>query len=191
MKNKETKATRFIIVDLEATCDESGFDRAKMEIIEIGAVEMLAADAKPSREFARFIRPVATQALSAFCTDLTSITQADVDSADGFSVVFREFLDWIGGDAFIFCSWGQYDLNQIRQDCLRHDFPFPTVLENHINIKKLYAEVQNTRPMGMSGALHHAGLPLTGRHHRGIDDARNIAALARLVLPLSDLNEKI
>jgi 3'-5' exoribonuclease 1 len=180
MKNLDT---RFIIVDLEATCDESGFDRAKMEIIEIGAVEMLAADATHSREFVRFIRPVITPKLSQFCTNLTSITQNDVDNADGFSVVFREFLDWIGDAPFIFCSWGQYDLNQIKQDCERHNFPFPQELENHINIKKLYAEVQNIRPMGMDGALRHAGLPLIGFHHRGIDDARNIAALARLVLP--------
>jgi 3'-5' exoribonuclease 1 len=184
MKNVNT--TRFIIVDLEATCDEHGFDRAKMEIIEIGAVEMLAADAPPSREFARFIRPVVTPKLSPFCTQLTSITQTDVDNADGFSTVFHEFLDWIGDDPnkpFVFCSWGQYDLNQIKQDCERHRFLFPQTFENHLNVKKLYAQVQNTKPMGMDGALRHAGLPLVGFHHRGIDDARNIAALARLVLP--------
>ena len=32
-------------------------------------------------------------------------------------------------------------------------------------------------------ALAKAGLPLIGTHHRGIDDARNIARLAGLVLP--------
>ncbi|NYD46543.1 inhibitor of KinA sporulation pathway (predicted exonuclease) [Actinomadura luteofluorescens] len=34
----------------------------------------------------------------------------------------------------------------------------------------------------MSGALHHAGLPLEGRHHSGADDAWNIAALVLRIL---------
>lgn len=29
----------------------------------------------------------------------------------------------------------------------------------------------------MNQALEHAGLPLEGHHHRGVDDAWNIAAL--------------
>jgi inhibitor of KinA sporulation pathway (predicted exonuclease) len=33
----------------------------------------------------------------------------------------------------------------------------------------------------MAQALQLAGLPLEGRHHRGVDDAWNIAALALLL----------
>lgn len=68
---------RYIIVDLEATCRESGMPREEMEIIEIGAVELLSAEAEPTREFSRFIRPILNPELSAFCTQLTSITQRD------------------------------------------------------------------------------------------------------------------
>ena len=35
----------------------------------------------------------------------------------------------------------------------------------------------------MERALARIGLPLEGTHHRGIDDARNIARLAALMLP--------
>jgi inhibitor of KinA sporulation pathway (predicted exonuclease) len=35
----------------------------------------------------------------------------------------------------------------------------------------------------MARALKIAGLPLEGTHHRAIDDVRNIAKLAMLVLP--------
>ena len=35
---------------------------------------------------------------------------------------------------------------------------------------------------GMAGALRRVGLPLVGTHHRGIDDARNIARLLPWVL---------
>jgi inhibitor of KinA sporulation pathway (predicted exonuclease) len=34
----------------------------------------------------------------------------------------------------------------------------------------------------MKGALFMLGLPLEGRHHRGIDDARNIAKIAQIIL---------
>jgi inhibitor of KinA sporulation pathway (predicted exonuclease) len=46
-----------------------------------------------------------------------------------------------------------------------------------------FAEQQGTEPCGMKGALRRMGIPLDGRHHRGIDDARNIAKLAQIILP--------
>ena len=46
-------------------------------------------------------------------------------------------------------------------------------------MKRAFSEAQ-ARPrkkLGMAEALKHCGLPLEGTHHRGIDDARNIARL--------------
>ena len=36
---------------------------------------------------------------------------------------------------------------------------------------------ETTRPLGMKGALAMEDIPLEGTHHRGIDDARNIAKI--------------
>jgi inhibitor of KinA sporulation pathway (predicted exonuclease) len=74
---------RYIITDLEATCWENVRAPERMEIIEIGAVALASATAVVG-EFNRFVRPIAEPRLSAFCTQLTSITQADVDGADIF-----------------------------------------------------------------------------------------------------------
>jgi 3'-5' exoribonuclease 1 len=180
---------RYIIVDLEATCWEGtgNYYPAGVrpnEIIEIGAVVLPSAASSAADEFGRFVRPVAKPELSDFCIKLTSITQADVDSAAIFPAVFQGFVNWIGPEPFVLCSWGQYDLNQFRADCGRHDFPLPATFERHVNVKKEFARVFKVRPCGMAEALKHAGLPLEGQHHRGIDDARNIAKLARLVLPV-------
>ena len=87
---------RYIVVDLEATCWENVRDFGRMETIEIGAVELPSANSPPSREFSRFIRPVAEPHLSEFCQRLTSIRQRDVDQADYFWAVFPEFTAWIG-----------------------------------------------------------------------------------------------
>jgi inhibitor of KinA sporulation pathway (predicted exonuclease) len=144
---------------------------------------MPSASGAPTREFSAFVRPIAEPILSDFCRQLTSIRQKDVDRADDFSVVFPEFVEWIGEEPFFLCSWGQYDLTQFRMDCERHHLPLPPSFERHINLKKEFSNQLGVKSMGMARALAKVGLPLTGTHHRGIDDARNIVRLAALVLP--------
>src|SRR5258708_1116962 len=126
---------QYIICDLEATCWEKGTSPARMEIIEIGAVKLPSSQEPPIDEFARFVKPINDPILSAFCNQLTSIQQADVDLADRFDVVFPAFLEWIGTTTFVLCSWGAYDLRQLKTDCERYHLPFPASLDRHINLK--------------------------------------------------------
>ena len=179
---------RYIIADLEATCWERRTDRTQMEIIEIGAVVLQSAAGPLGEEFSRFIRPIASPKLSPFCMELTSIRQEDVDGADYFWTVFPEFTDWIGPEPFVLCSWGVYDLYQFQTDCRRCGLPFPDTLSKHLNLKKTFARLKNIRPCGMSKALEIMSIPLSGRHHRATDDARNIAKLALLLLPELEKN---
>lgn len=176
---------RYIIMDLEATCDREGFPPERMETIEIGAVCLEAAAGPVGDSFEAFLRPIATQTLTAFCTELTGITQSDVENAEPFYTVFPRFVQWCEapGTPFTLCSWGAYDLKQLQRDCERHRMPFPPTLLQHINIKAEFSRQRGLRPMGMMGALAHERIAATGRHHRGIDDARNIARIAEAVLP--------
>src|SRR5689334_7820859 len=114
----------FLVVDLEATCWAEPRPRDRMEIIEIGAVRLDDALSVVD-EFTSFVRPVVEPTLSTFCTELTSITQVDVDAADPFSIVFPAFTDWIGDGEARLCSWGFYDVGQFRLDCARHGVAFP------------------------------------------------------------------
>jgi inhibitor of KinA sporulation pathway (predicted exonuclease) len=41
----------------------------------------------------------------------------------------------------------------------------------------LYYPVSHEQKAGMSGALRLMNIPLEGIHHRGVDDARNIAKI--------------
>lgn len=52
-----------------------------------------------------------------------------------------------------------------------------------MNLKHEFAVLTDGRPRTMKEALRFMSLPLEGRHHRGIDDARNIARLAVWILP--------
>lgn len=174
---------RYIIVDLEATCWEKGTRPDRMEIIEIGAVMLETRSGPASEEFAEFVRPINEPVLSDFCRELTSIRQEDVDSAGFFGPVFGRFLDWIGDAPYRLCSWGAYDLRQFKTDCRRHGVSVPESFNHHINLKTVFAAQKGIKPCGMKGALLNLGIPLEGQHHRGIDDARNIAKIALTILP--------
>ena len=114
----------FICCDLEGTCWDSGplqpVQRKETEIIEIGAVRM-DRDRTIIDEFQTFVRPQRHAELSTFCTDLTGITQADVDAAPPLPEAMAGFAAWIGNPDSVLVSWGAFDRNQIRRDCRRWD----------------------------------------------------------------------
>lgn len=165
----------YLVIDLEATCDRSGFPRDEMEIIEIGAVLVDPKTLLPTDEFQTFVRPILHTRLTPFCTELTSIAQSDVDGAPGFPEAIEALRSWLPGPVR-FGSWGYYDKRQLEQDARLHWVKLPFG-KGHLNIKQQFADRLKTRPMGMARALKRVGIELEGTHHRGIDDARNIAKL--------------
>lgn len=176
-----TATTHYLVVDLEATCDDlETIPREKSEIIEIGAVLVDAATLQPIDEFQAFVRPLLYPRLTAFCTRLTTITQADVDRAPTFRVVAPTLAAF--GKGALFCSWGGYDKNQLERDAKRSGIR-PPLGPRHWNLKEAFARVAGDRSQcGNQTALRRVGLRPTGTHHRGIDDARNIARLLPYVL---------
>lgn len=169
---------KYIIVDLEATCWQ-GKALAPNEIIEIGAVAVDENQAIIS-EFNSFVKPFASSVLSAFCIELTSITQQMVDNAPYYPEAITAFKNWINeisGETYCLCSWGFYDKKQFLQDAKLHGLPTEW-LAPHISIKHQHHKIKPTkRPLGMKAALALEDIPLDGTHHRGIDDARNIAKI--------------
>ena len=159
-----------IIIDLEATCGDESYYRDEQETIEIGAVDITGTP----REFARFIKPVRHPVITQICTALTGIAQRDVDEGDAFSEVLPQLEAWMGGICTFF-SWGTFDRDQLHRDCRWHgiDYPFPS----HVNLADVYKKNSGSKH-GHRQAMRRLGLTPLGRHHRGIDDAHNIARLA-------------
>lgn len=173
----------YLVIDFEATCcDQGSVPRDAMEIIEFGAVMVDAADIRIVDEFQSFVRPVRHPRLTGFCTRLTSIRQADVDTAPGFPECVAAFESWLSRHRhFAFCSWGDYDRKQLQQDCDFHRIANP-ITAPHRNVKRLFSERRGMKKTyGLSEAVASVGLAFSGTHHRGIDDARNIARLLPFV----------
>lgn len=186
-----------LLIDLEATCWESEFDRPIApdgiqyvnEIIEIGAVLLEGGSLKELDEFQVFVKPQQNTVLTDFCKKLTHITQSNVDNAANFQKVYREFIDYFnlqGRSEPVFASWGNYDRNQITSDCSRHALLYPFRKENHLNIKTHVAKLMNVAPRSVGKMLSFLGMEFDGVQHRALDDTKNIARIMREVKSRAD-----
>ncbi|MEV4615575.1 3'-5' exonuclease [Kitasatospora sp. NPDC049258] len=165
------------VVDVEATCWEGQAPPgAVSEIIEIGlTVVDLAAGERVGRH--RILVRPARSTVSAFCTELTGLTQAEVDTGRSFAEACRLLAAEHGAGRRPWASWGDYDRHQFARQCAATGAAYPFG-RRHTNAKLVFTEAHALRKRpGMAQALRLAGLPLEGRHHRGEDDAWNIAAL--------------
>ncbi len=174
-----------IVVDLESTCcsDNILIPIADRETIEIGAVAICPDSGKTISEFVSFVRPVKNKNLTQFCIDFTGITQADVESGEIFPEVWNnKFIPWLK-EVKLFCSWGRYDLEQFDRDCKNHNLP--RYFEKHCDASRLAGK--NKRLV-----MKKLGVAPSGRPHRGLNDARNVASiLGKLLLSGTQIQFKI
>jgi inhibitor of KinA sporulation pathway (predicted exonuclease) len=169
----------YIIYDLEATCWLGRPPKGIIEIIEIGAVK-LNGFGEVLDEYNKFIKPVVNPILSGFCSGLTKIKQEDVDRAKEFPNVIEDFRDWMldDADSFLLASWGDFDYKQLINDCKLHKLDDNWINGNHINLRKQYMKLtNNVRQYGLKNTIKREGFEFTGKHHRAISDAQNLAKI--------------
>ncbi|HZM83144.1 MAG TPA: 3'-5' exonuclease [Candidatus Limnocylindrales bacterium] len=187
----DTSFDRFLnVVDVEATCWADGPPPGEVsEIIEIGVCVVDIEDWRRVERRRILVQPRRSK-VSPFCTELTGLTQAEVDGGVEFAQACALVAGELRGRLRTWASWGEYDRRQFERQCSPGGVRYPFG-SRHINVKERFAAAFGLRRgIGMSRALAQAGLPLEGRHHRGDDDAWNIAAivieLARLGQPITE-----
>jgi len=94
-KKETLNLTGFVLViDVEANCCPLGsVPQQQMETIQIGAV-IATLSGEVMGEWNSHVRPIRHPVLTTFCTQLTGIRQSDVDTADVFPSVIK---DWDSG----------------------------------------------------------------------------------------------
>lgn len=185
--------SRILVVDLEATCSDDGSISADdMEIIEIGACWATETGVVLER-FQHLVKPLNRPTLTPFCLKLIGITQEEVDQAPSLPVAARALEDFAkkcGSDQTVWMSWGTYDFKQLMKDAERHGVAMPLVMP-HKSAKRLFAKAQRIgKEVGMAKACSLAGIALEGQHHRGLDDAMNIARLMPWILGNLNLRDR-
>jgi inhibitor of KinA sporulation pathway (predicted exonuclease) len=178
------KLDQILVVDVEATCwSGAPPDGQESEVIEIGLCTLDVARGERLDKRSILVKPERSK-ISEFCTELTSLTPRQVNK-EGISfkracgLLETEYLS----KKRVWASYGEYDRTLMERQCAARGVNYP-FSAGHINVKILFG-LMHALPyeVGMSRALQMLDLELEGRHHRGVDDAWNIAnLLSRLIL---------
>lgn len=177
------KLDKIVIIDLEATCWNGPTPQEMVnEIIEIGVCLLDVHTGEITDNRGIIVKPERS-VVSEFCTELTTITPELVEK-EGISLqaAFQILKKEYETPSRAWASFGAYDMNQIRRQCTDLGIGYP-MGPSHINVKTLFALKNKLgHVLGMDGALKFLNIPLEGTHHRGIDDANNIAKILWKVL---------
>jgi len=170
---------KMLVVDVEATCwNNDGKSmlprREDSEIIEIGVctIDLKTLEISPGEGI--IVKPVDTE-VSEFCTQLTTLTQADVDKGISFEDACNILRKKYNSKNRLWSSYGKYDDNIFQRECQKKNVKYPFG-SFHINIKGIIESVFG-QTLGMAQGLEKMGIVLDGVHHRGCDDAANTAKI--------------
>ena len=181
------KLDQILVIDLEATCWQgSPPEGQESDIIEIGLCTLEVATGRRLDKACIIVRPERST-VSEYCTALTTLTQEEVEQGISLREACSLLQTKYGSKERLWASFGDYDRRMFEQECATHDVPYPFG-KGHINVKSLFAVVQNLdRELPLDEAMNWLGFPLEGHHHRGEDDAWNIARiLGHLLLKARD-----
>ncbi len=175
---------KVLVVDVESTCWEPPeFQPANeiSEIIEIGIAVVDIDTLKITDNASIMIKPQKSK-VSKFCTKLTTLTQGMVDVGCTFEQAMGILRNKYDSQNRTMVSWGDYDRKMFERNCKDYGVKYPFG-PRHMNLKNSFALLNGLpREAGLDGALDYLGMNLKGTHHRGIDDAHNIADIFIAVL---------
>ncbi len=166
-----------LVIDVESTCWEPPEVQPRneiSEIIEIGIAVVNIKDLKIVDNQSIMVKPARSK-VSKFCTKLTTLTQADVDRGITLAQAFDKLIRDFKSSDRTFVSWGDYDRKMFERNGRDYGLKYPFG-PRHMNLKNSFTMLHGLEhEPGLDTALSHLGMKLEGTHHRGVDDARNIA----------------
>lgn len=181
-----------VVFDIECSCEDKTINKNyNMETIEIGAVKI--KNGKIVEEFQTFVKPEYTEEITAFCTELTKITYKDLENAPSFKEAMLMFYDFAKDTKILSCGYfdKRFLMNEISEKGLNKENELGIVSNFissfHSNLKVHYNNVTGFKQAGMIGMSNRLNVKLSGTHHRGIDDARN---LGLIYIELESIREK-
>lgn len=177
---------KIICLDLEMTCDSKKMKLSDRDIIEIGAV-LYEKNKGVTSKFNLYVRPIKTKKLTSFCQILTQISQEAIDSAPEAKTAIEEFNNWLSGieQDVGWCSWGDIDKIMLKKlsdnlgikvDILSRDYK--DAQAEHMSKSKGV----NYGRLSFEKALSQIGVFEQAQAHSAIDDALNLAKLARKLI---------
>ncbi|PSC73911.1 ERI1 exoribonuclease 2-like [Micractinium conductrix] len=179
-----------LVLDIESTCDR---DKSKQpspqEIIELSCVVVDTAALQVGAGFQRYVRPDQHPQLTDFCTELTGITQGQVDAGVPLRAALADLDGWLRqqgllgkGKTFAPATWRDWDLKVMLAGETRwRGITQPKYLSRWVDLSAVWFKHSKQRG-NLAASVAAAGLTWEGRAHSALDDARNTARLAIKIL---------
>jgi inhibitor of KinA sporulation pathway (predicted exonuclease) len=173
------------ILDYEASCWENDDSKKpEMEIIEFPSILYKIDDKNNAQlisEFSSYVRPTRNPKLSKFCTQLTGITQEQVDKADVFEVVYNRHIKWLlehipQDTRVLFATCGHWDLaTQLPRELKNKNLKKNGIYKDYINVKDEFEYFYKKKAGGLTNMLKELNMKFIGKLHSGYDDSKNIS----------------
>lgn len=173
----------YILFDLEFTSWEGSLQRnwsgenEHREIIQIGAIRVRSETLKETDSFLEYVRPILNPQLSDFITELTGITQEDIEARGvSFPDALARFVAFVGTTP-AYC-WGR-DTEVFLENCALNAIEFPIPLTQCADLRPLVREQFAAAGVHIeeytSGTLIQAlSTSPTRRAHDALNDMRNL-----------------
>ncbi|MGL5617268.1 MAG: exonuclease domain-containing protein [Sarcina sp.] len=170
----------YVIFDLEfnqssLTKEERKSTNNKLlfEIIQIGAVK-IDKELKVISTFNSLIKPTVHKELHPYVEKLTNININDLNNSDEFSIVFKDFLEFISDDTVAFGTWGTSDIKELIKNINYHNLNIKKVPLEYIDIQRetsLYFNYNKGKKIGLQTAVENLNILMVGDYHNAFFDA--------------------
>ncbi len=155
------------------------------EIIQIGAVK-LSENFEQLDTFDIMITPKLYPRLHPFVEKIPGIKQETLENQPSFPEAYQAFLDFIGNETSILCSWGEDDIKSLFRNICYYDLDVDSLTDSYLNIQSYasaYLNQEAGRSIGLKNAVAGLGLPETASFHNALHDAVYTAEIFRIVRP--------
>eukprot|EP00742_Colponemidia_sp_Colp-10_P006024 GILJ01006448.1.p1 GENE.GILJ01006448.1~~GILJ01006448.1.p1 ORF type:complete len:779 (-),score=109.83 GILJ01006448.1:310-2592(-) len=186
----------FLVVDFEATCDDSP-EQASQEIIEFPWVLIDSQTGSEISYSQRYCKPQKAP-ITSFCTEFTGIIPTMVEDAGSLREALDELDTFIQnemykqGKTFCILTHGNWDLEYcLRLEARDKQLTLPPYWSRYFDLRIEFLKwceyvKSSTISTSLKSMAHLLQVPLEGRLHCGLDDCRTIVSITKALLQHKD-----
>ena len=152
--------------------------RLRGEVIQIGAVK-LDKNMRICGSYQIIVKPRYFKKLHKHVSELTGITQEQMDVGTPLTVAAESFKRWCGED-FAFLTWGPDDIPMLKENFNVNDIDYDW-LDHTYDLQKIFARQtgDGSKQRSLEFAMEHYEIPMNLPAHDALNDAYFTALVAQ------------